>query len=126
MGAPTVLVDKNDVVIGTAGNPLITSGSGGTTGGAVTVTYTSGSVTSATGASQTLAAVSTTRKALSIINPIENTTNWTIDPLGGTAAPGTMPGITLRPGDSWSPYPVPLNAITGIGTAASTLIVLVG
>jgi hypothetical protein len=30
MGAPTVLVDKNDVAIGTAGNPLVVS-SGGTT-----------------------------------------------------------------------------------------------
>jgi len=120
------LVDASGVAIGTVANPLITSGAGGTSAGAVTVTYASSSVTSATGASQVLAAVSTTRKALVIVNPIENTTNWTIDPLGGTAAPGTMPGITLRPGDSWAPYPVPLNAISGIGTAASKLVVLVG
>jgi hypothetical protein len=129
MGAPTTLVDTNEVALGTSGNPLFTSASGGGAAGqpsVASVTYTSSSITSATGASQTLAAASAGRKALSIINPIENTTNWTIDPLGGTAAPGTMPGFTLRPGDSWSPVPAPVNAITGIGTAASKLVVLVG
>jgi len=129
MGAPTTLVDTNEQALGTTANPLVTSSSG--SGGAgqpsvASVTYTSSSIASATGASQSLAAASTARKALLIVNPIENTTNWTIDPLGGTAAPGTMPGITLRPGDSWAPVPAPVNAITGIGTAASKLVVLVG
>jgi hypothetical protein len=101
---------------GTAADPLYQASA---------VTYTSSSIASATGASQVLAAASDGRRALTIINPITGS-DWTIDPLGGTAAVGTMPGFVLRPGDSWSPYPVPLNAISGIGTAASKLVVLVG
>jgi hypothetical protein len=115
--------------LGTVANPLVTSSSGGGAAGqpsVASVTYASSSITSATGASQSLAAASATRKTLVIINPLSNTTDWTIDPTGGTAAPGTMPGFTLRPGDSWGPNPCPVNLITGIGTAASKLVVLVG
>lgn len=90
------------------------------------VLLTSSSITSATGSSQQLLAANASRKALTIINPVANTTDWTIDPLGGTAAVGTMPGFVLRPGDSWSPVKVPTNKITGIGTAASKLVVLEG
>lgn len=82
------------------------------------------SITSATGASQQLLAANASRKALTIINVAA--TDWTIDPLGGTAAAGTLPGFRLGPGDSYSPVKPPTNKITGIGTAASKLVVLEG
>jgi hypothetical protein len=91
-----------------------------------TVTYTNKSITSATGSSQTLAAANTTRKSLVIVNPVESTTPWGINPVGGTALIGTAPTIKLNPGDSWAPWPVPNNLITGIGTATSQLVVLEG
>jgi hypothetical protein len=90
------------------------------------VTYVDRSITSASGSSETLAAANAARRAITIINPLSNTTDWTIDPLGGTAVADTPPGFRLSPGDSWSPVRVPLNKITGIGTAASKLIVLEG
>lgn len=90
------------------------------------VTLTDKSIASATGASQTLIAANTTRLALTIVNPVSSTTDWTINPTGGVAAADTPPAITLRPGDVYSPAKVPMNAITGIGTAASKLTVLEG
>lgn len=88
------------------------------------VTYTDNSITNATGSSEQLIAANLARRALVIIN--EAATDWTINPLGGTAAAGTPPGFVLHAGDSWFPDPAPTNAITGIGTAASKLIVLEG
>lgn len=87
-------------------------------------TYVNYSITNATGASQSLLAANTSRKHALIVNPLTGTTDWVIDPMGGTAASGTMPGITLRPGDSIRLTNT--NAITGIGTAASKLVVLEG
>lgn len=105
---------------------VITDSSGGTQPISRTATYTNSSITSATGSSQQLLAANTARKALAIINDTTSTTNWVIDPTGGTAASGTPPGFTLAPGDTWTPDVVPLNKITGIGTASSKLIVLEG
>jgi len=90
------------------------------------VTYADNSIGSATGASQQLLAANAARKALVIVNPLSNTTDWSISALGGVVVADTMPAFRLRPGDSWAPYPVPLNKITGIGTATSKLVVLEG
>src|SRR6185312_3791779 len=103
---------------GTSGKPSTTS--------IAPVTYTDKSITSATGSSQTLAAANTARKSLVIINPVESTTSWGINALGGSAIIGTAPTVKLNPGDSWAPWPVPTNAITGIGTSTSQLVVLEG
>lgn len=84
------------------------------------------SIAAATGASQAVLAAKADRRALTLINPLSSTTDWTIDPLGGVAAVGTLPGFVLQPGDSWSPTPPPANAISGIGVAAAKLIVLEG
>lgn len=94
--------------------------------GAGPVTLTDHSVTSATGASQALLAANASRRSLSIVNPPDSATDWVINPLGGTAVAGTMPCFTLHPGDEWNPVPAPANAITGLGVAASELIVLEG
>lgn len=113
------LVDGN-------GNLAPASGSGAVTNTTFNATLTNDSVTSATGSSQTLLAANTTRKSLMIVNPSSNTTNWTIDPTGGVVVADTAPGFRLAPGDSYSPVIVPLNKITGISTASSTLVVLEG
>lgn len=105
-----------------AATPLPVASSVGASG----VTLTDNSITSATGASQQLLAANTSRKALTIINPSASTTSWAINPLGTAAVAGTPPSFTLNPGDEWSPTKVPSNKITGIGTAASSLIVLEG
>ena len=88
------------------------------------VTLTDHSITNATGASQALVAANAARRSLSIIN--EAATPWTIHPIGGPAAAGTPPCFTLHPGEAWEPMPPPAGAVTGIGTAASKLIVLEG
>ncbi len=86
----------------------------------------SSSITNATGSSQTLLAANANRKSVLIINPIASTTNWTIDITGAAVVAATVPGFVLSPGDVYSPVNVPKTAITGIGTAASTLVVLEG
>lgn len=90
------------------------------------ITFVDKSITNATGASQTLLNANLSRGKLTIINPLSSTTNWTIDPTGGTVVADTPPGFRLAPGDEYSPMPVPLNAITALGTAAAKLIVLEG
>ncbi len=117
-----------------AGLSLDTAGSlrttGGGSGGRLIVnsstTYVDKSITSATGASQTLADANPARLSLVIIVDTTQTTTWAINPLGTSAVSGTTPAFTLYPGDVWSPEIVPLNKITGIGTSTAKLIVLEG
>ena len=93
-----------------------------TEGGA---TLTDASISSATGSSQTVAAASATRNALSISNP-HATISWWINPVGGTAAANAAGSFELAPGAMWTPRPAPTNAVTGIATAATPLTVVTG
>lgn len=93
----------------------------------IPVTITDHSIIgNATGSSQTLLSSNATRRSILIINPPTSATNWTIDPTGGAVVANVPPGITLRPGDSYSPRKQPNNAITGIGTSNSSLVVQEG
>jgi hypothetical protein len=93
-------------------------------GGATGLALTDASIASASGASQTVAAASATRKALILSNPAATT--WWINPSGGTASANCAGCFELPPGAYWSPKPAPTNAVTGIGTAASKLTVAGG
>lgn len=88
------------------------------------IALTDASIASATGASQTIAAANTARKVLNVSNP--GTTSWWINESGGTAVANGAGCFELVPGARWAPRPAPTNAVTGIGTAASKLTVVVG
>jgi len=117
MGAPTTLVDKNDLIIGTAGNPLFVSGGttpGGaipTTGNQVTYTDRSGTVTTG-GTAQVLMAANAARRGFFVQN--NSTGNLTINGLG-TAT--TTAGMILAPGQLYEAPAtgVPLTAISILG-----------
>jgi hypothetical protein len=88
------------------------------------VTLTDASISSATGASQTIAALSTTRTVLNVSN--NAATTWWINESGGTAAANGTGCFELPAGQRWTPRPAPLNVVTAIGTAASKLTVVTG
>src|SRR5436190_8349705 len=71
------------------------------------LTYTNASVSSATGASQTIVAASATRTWVMIVNPA--TTTWWINVVGGTAAANCAGCFELPPGASWVPRRPPAN-----------------
>lgn len=131
LGAPNRTTDPDDIVA-TDKSLLrgllytMLNGLGITATSPAPVTLTDNKISSATGSSQTLLEVNATRKSLSIINPKASTTDWGINPFGGVAVIGTAPTITLSPGDEWTPAKTPTNKITGIGTAASQLLVMEG
>ncbi len=87
------------------------------------VTIADASVASATGSSETIAALSTTRNVLNVYN--NAVTTWWINESGGTAAANGAGCFELPPGARWTPRPAPRNAVTGIGTAAAKLSVKV-
>lgn len=89
------------------------------------VTLTDASIANASGASETIAALSTTRNVLIVANP-SATVSWWINPSGGTAAANTNGSFELPPGAMWTPKPAPRNAVTGIATAGTDLTVKVG
>lgn len=103
--------------IGTATNPLATTPGAG-------VSMTDASIANASGASETIAAASTTRRKLIVANP--SATSWWINASGGTAAANTAGSFELPSGAMWTPDPAPTNAVTGIGTLNADLTVVVG
>lgn len=90
-----------------------------TTTNPVGSTPTDRTVTSATGASQTVMAANATRHSFMIVNT--GNANCGINPTGGTAAIGGAGTITLAPLGSYSPRIPTLSAITAICTAAQPL-----
>lgn len=117
MGAPTTLVDTNEVALGTAGNPLVTTDAS-TPGGATPitgnqVTYTDRSGTVTTGATaQVLMAANSARRGFFVQN--NSTGNLTISSVG-TAS--TTAGLVLAPGQLYEAPAtgVPLTAISILG-----------
>lgn len=83
------------------------------------ITPTDRTVTSATGASQTVMSALATRKALTIVNT--GNANCGVNPTGGTAAIGGAGTLTLAPLGSYTPATPTLSAITAICTAGQPL-----
>lgn len=84
--------------------------------------FTDHSISSATGASQTLLDAKSDVRERFIQNIAA--TDWWINPTGGTAAANTQGCVKLASGDVLrGPFS---NRVTGIGTAASKLTVLEG
>jgi hypothetical protein len=92
-------------------------------GGGGSASLTDASVTSATGASQTVAAANAARRVLNITNP--GTASWWINESGGAAVANGAGCFELPPGGRWTPSPAPTNIVKGIGTAAAALTVAV-
>lgn len=81
----------------------------------VGITPTDRTVTSATGASQTLMSANASRHSLNVVNT--GNANCGVNPTGGTAAIGGAGTLTLAPLGSYSPRIPPLSAVTVICTA---------
>lgn len=83
------------------------------------------SISSLSGASQTLVAKNMTRSYLCVYNP--NAANYiAVNPTGGTAALNGAGSITIPPLKMWEPEVfIPTNDITVIGTAADKVTCLV-
>jgi hypothetical protein len=82
--------------------------------------FTDESITSATGASQTLSAANTARQELVLYNSSNKV--WWINPAGGVAAANGTGCLLMNPGDELTLDCT--NAVTGIGTSGKTLTVL--
>lgn len=83
------------------------------------ITPTDRTVTSATGASQTVMALNASRKGLTIQNT--GNANCGVNPTGGTAVIGGAGTLTLLPGGSYTPKIPTLSAVTVICAAAQPL-----
>lgn len=85
----------------------------------VGITPTDRTVTSATGASQTIMTANASRHSLIIQNT--GSSNCGVNPTGGTAVIGGAGTLTLSPGGSYQPRIPTLSAVTAICTAAQPL-----
>lgn len=85
----------------------------------VGLTPTDRTVTSATGASQTMMAANASRHSLSIVNT--GNANCGVNPTGGTAAIGGAGTLTLAPLGSYTPRIPTVSAVTVICTAAQPI-----
>lgn len=79
------------------------------------ITPTDRTITSASGASQTLMAANASRHSLTVMNT--GNANCGVNPTGGTAAIGGAGTITLAPLGSYAPRIPTLSAVTVICTA---------
>jgi hypothetical protein len=85
----------------------------------VGITPTDRTITSATGASQQMAAANATRHSLTIVNT--GNANCGVNPTGGTAAIGGAGTLTLSPLGAYTPRIPSLSAITVICTAGQPI-----
>lgn len=83
------------------------------------ITPTDRTITSASGASQTVMAANTSRHSLTILNT--GTANCGVNPTGGTAVIGGAGTLTLFPGGSYAPRIPTLSAVTAICTSTQPL-----
>lgn len=90
-----------------------------TTSIAVGITPTDRTITSASGASQQLAAANASRHSLTIENT--GNANCGVNPTGGTAAIGGAGTLTLAPLGSYTPAIPTLSAVTIICTAGQPI-----
>ena len=90
-----------------------------TAGNPVGITPTDGTITSATGSSQTVFALNASRHGLIIQNT--GNANCGVNPTGGTAVIGGVATLTLFPGGSYQPRIPTLSAVTAICTSGQPL-----
>lgn len=83
------------------------------------ITPTDRTITSASGASQTLMSANASRRSLTVVNT--GNANCGVNPTGGTAALGGAGTITLSPLGSYAPRVPTLSAVTVICTAAQPI-----
>lgn len=83
------------------------------------ITPTDRTVTSATGASQTVMASNASRHSLIVQNT--GNANCGVNPTGGTAVIGGAATLTLTPGGSYQPRTPTLSAVTAICTSGQPL-----
>lgn len=115
------LAAETTKVIGTVNqgtSPWVVSGT--TTASApVGITPTDRTITSASGASQQLAAANASRHSLTITNT--GNANCGVNPTGGTAAIGGAGTLTLAPLGAYTPRIPSLSAVTVICTAGQSI-----
>lgn len=111
-------IDRCAPVSATAPMPVIGTVTTTTTN-PVGITPTDRTVTSATGASQTMMAANATRRGLTIVNT--GNANCGVNPTGGTAAIAGAGTLTLIPGGAYTPRIPTLSAVTVICTAAQPI-----
>jgi hypothetical protein len=102
----------------TSGNPLPVTGSVSTSA-AVGLTPTDRTITSASGASQQIAAANAARHSLTIVNT--GNANCGVNPTGGTAAIGGAGTLTLAPLGAYTPRIPTVSAVTVICTAGQPI-----
>lgn len=83
------------------------------------ITPTDGTITSATGSSQTVFALNASRHSLIVQNT--GNANCGVNPTGGTAIIGGAATLTLFPGGSYQPRIPTLSAVTAICTSGQPL-----
>lgn len=107
--------------IDSAGNLRITGTVTATVspGNAVGITPTDRTITSTTGASQTMMAANAARHSLTVINT--GNANCGVNPTGGTAAIGGAGTITLAPLGAYTPRIPTLSAVTVICTSGQPI-----
>lgn len=136
-GGAVTIADGADVAQGAVADAAYVSGSGTVVailkaifarlGGAIIVTPsnpigitpTNRTITSATGASQTVMALNASRHALIIQNT--GNADCGVNPTGGTAVIGGAGTLTLQPTGSYQPRIPTLSAVTAICTAGQPL-----
>jgi hypothetical protein len=96
--------------------PLSTST---TIAAAVGITPTDRTITSASGASQTLMAANASRHSMTVVNT--GNANCGVNPTGGTAVIGGAGTLTLTPLGAYTPRIPTLSAVTVICTAAQPI-----
>lgn len=90
-----------------------------TAANAIGLTPTDRTITSATGASQTMMAANAARHSLTIVNT--GNANCGVNPTGGTAAIGGAGTLTLGPLGAYTPRIPTVSAVTVICTAAQPI-----
>lgn len=90
-----------------------------TTTNPIGITPTDRTITSATGASQTMASANAARHSLTIVNT--GNANCGVNPTGGTAAIGGAGTLTLAPLGAYTPRIPTLSAVTVICTSGQPI-----
>lgn len=101
------------------GNLKISGTVTATASNAIGITPTDRTITSASGASQTMMAANASRHSLTIENT--GNANCGVNPTGGTAAIGGAGTLTLAPLGAYTPRVPTLSAVTVICTAAQPI-----
>lgn len=115
-GVQMFLNPSGQSIAASAANPFPTTT---TIAAAVGLTPTDRTITSASGASQQIAAANAARHSLTIVNT--GNANCGVNPTGGTAAIGGAGTLTLAPLGAYTPRIPTVSAVTVICTAGQPI-----